>query len=304
MRAHEPGSFAPVRRFLVPTDFSRGSELALGRALLIPRAESATIHVVHVLPLRIPAKTRTRAVADATRQLQGLVSKARQRARRSSLEVTSEILFGEPFVEIIRCSRRTRAELIVIGRHGRRQIRDSVIGTTTARVVRKGDVPVLAVGLKPARRYARPMIATDLQDTGVRVFDLALRVLGPGTTSVHVVHAFHVPFEGLVTPTSSGKERSEYRRSLGEEARADMARLLARYEATGVRWKTTIRAGDARSLILAEVARLRSDLIALGTHGRSGVARTLVGSVAEWVISRASCDVLVTRPVRFAFELP
>lgn len=304
MRSPEAETREPMRRLLVPTDFSKGAEFALGRALLLPGAANATVHIVHVLPPNVPAKARRGVTSDARRALGEVVSRAHKEARGSAVTLTSDVLSGESFVEIIRCSRDMGAELIVLGRHGRRPVRDMFIGSTAERVIRKGDVPVLAVNLKPAGPYRRPLIATDLEDTAPRVFGLALRILEPTVKTVQVVHAFNVPFEGFITPTSAARVKSEYRRSLQDSARESVARLLARYEDTGMRWQATVRAGDARSLILREVVRSQADLVALSTHGRSGVAHALVGSVAEWVISQAPCDVLVARPIRFSFELP
>jgi nucleotide-binding universal stress UspA family protein len=53
-----------------------------------------------------------------------------------------------------------------------------------------------------------------------------------------------------------------------------------------------------------EAARRRADLIVLGTHERSGVSHALIGSVAEFVVTEATCDVAITRPMRYSFELP
>jgi nucleotide-binding universal stress UspA family protein len=298
------GARGPLSRLLVPTDFSKGAVLALRRALLLPLAEGATIHIIHVLPPTLSAKARAAAMADAKRRLERAVSGARAQAAGRDVNVTAEVLSGEAFVEIIRCSRSIRTELIVIGRHGRRPVRDMFISTTAERVTRKGDVPVLLVNLEAARAYQKPLIATDLEDAAPRVFDLALRVLGPAVKTAHVVHAFNVPFEGFVAPTFAARERSEYRRSFHEKAKAGLSSLLTPYQGSGIHWKGTVRSGDARTVILSDAVRSQADLIVLGTHGRSGVAHALVGSVAEWVISAAPCDVLVSRPVRFSFELP
>jgi nucleotide-binding universal stress UspA family protein len=294
----------PWKRILVPTDFSTGAEHALGRMLLLPLAAAAAVHVVHVLPPGTPEKARARATANAQRELEEVAARARHTAAGSQLTLTSEVLSGEPFVEIIRKSRGFDAELVVLGRHGRRPVRDLFIGSTAERVIRKGDVPVLAVHHAPTHPYRRPLVAVGLEDTAPRVLDLALRALDPDVETIRVVHAYHVPYEGFVTPTTAASEKSEYRRAFRDEARAGLARLLSRYADTGLRWTTTIRAGDARTLVLTEAVRAQADLIALGTHGRSGVAHALLGSVAEWVISQADCDVLVSRPVRFAFEAP
>jgi nucleotide-binding universal stress UspA family protein len=295
----------PLQSILVPTDFSKSAELALGRTLRLPLVPGAKLHVVHVLPADLPAKVRPKAEADARRSLEEALSHARDAGQSSGeLNLTSEVLRGEAFVEIIRSSRSIGAELIVLGRHGRRPIRDMFIGTTAERVVRKGDVPILVVNVKPTHPYQRPLIATDLEDASRRTFELALRVLGPEVSNVNVVHAFHVPFEGFVTPISSAREKSDYRRSFQEEAVAGLAKFLGQYQNCGVRWKTAVHQGDPRSVVLAMARRRRVDLIVLGTHGRSGVAHALVGSVAEWVIAAATCDVLVARPIRFSFELP
>lgn len=292
--------FAPLSRLLVPTDFSPGAKWSLQRALLLPLAHEASLHLLHVLP-SVPLKKRAMVRAAAEVAMEELVEFAR--GKTPELEVSFELVSGEAYVEIIRCARRVGSELIVIGRHSRRPLRDLVIGSTAARVIRKVDVPVLAVASEPKHAYRRPCIATDLEDTSSRTLELALRVAGRQVKVFHVVHAFNVPFEGFVTPTLSAREESEYRRDFRHAATKGLNELLARYQ-VGVDWKKSIHAGDARLVLMEAVGRSKADLIALGTHGRSGVSHALVGSVAEWVISAAPCDVLVGRPVRFTFEPP
>jgi nucleotide-binding universal stress UspA family protein len=305
MTTVEPSAREPLKNVFVATDFSSGSELALGRALALSRAPGARLHVVHVLPADLAAKVRSKAEAEARARLGQALSRARDTANAlGELNLTSEVLRGQAFVEIIRCSRSIDADLLVLGRHGRRPVRDMFMGTTAERVIRKGDVPVLVVNLDPTQPYRRPLIAVDPGDASRRTLQLALRVLGPEVKSINVVHAFNVPFEGFVTPTFSAREKSDYRRSFREKAATDLASFLASFPDIGVRWKTAVRRGDARSVILGEGLRRRADLIALGTHARSGVAHALLGSVAEWIIAAASCDVLVARPIRFSFELP
>ena len=190
-----------------------------------------------------------------------------------------------------------------MGRHGRRLIRDRLIGTTAEHVIRKGDVPVLVVSLPPTQPYRRPVITTDLEDASRRTFELAFRVLGPEVTQVNVTHAFNVPFEVFGPPTSAARETSDYQRSFQETAITSLAKFLTPYQDSGVCWQTIIRQGDPRAVVLEAALRYQADLIAVGTHGRSGIAHALVGSVAEWVIAAATCDVLVARPIRFSFEL-
>jgi len=88
-----------------------------------------------------------------------------------------------------------------------------------------------------------------------------------------------------------------------DKARAGLDALVESY-GDRARWNKIVRAGDARSIVLNEAVRGHADVIAIGTHGRSGLSRALIGSVAEDVIANAPCDVLVARPVRFSFAMP
>jgi len=287
----------PFRTVLVPTDLSKGASAALDRALALPLAPGARIDLVHALA-DVPAKARTKVEAAARQALDREVD--RTRSSGAKLEVTSKLLRGLPYIEIIRRARSIDADLVVVGRHGRRPVRDVFIGSTAARIVRMGETPVLVVRGGAKAPYHRPLVATDLGDTFRQLAELALRVVGRRAT-VNVVHAVHIPFEGFMAPT--GAARARLRRPAEEEARIKLERLLHPFR-DFARWHPRVRTGDARSILEGEAIRSRADVIVLGTHGRSGVSHALIGSVAEWTLANAPCDVLVARPVRFSFELP
>lgn len=297
----------PFEHLFVATDFSAGAASALGRAARLPLAEGGKVTVAHVLSDRIPNEARLDAEKLARQRLQqaskGLSKTAAVRGRRD-IDVSSELCQGQPYVEIIRHARSLAADLIVIGRHGRRPVRDMFIGSTAERVIRAGDLPVLVVGRTARRSYRRPLLAVDLEDTCRSVVTAALRALGPEVTNGTMVHAYHVPFEGFMTPGVSEGDMTDLREEYRRMAVSGLAKLQASLSGLGVQWQTVLVRGDPRTALLAEAVRRRADLVAVGTHGRSGVAHALIGSVAEWVIQTASCDVLVARPARVSFELP
>jgi nucleotide-binding universal stress UspA family protein len=293
----------PLATILVPTDFSESADHALARACRLPLAPVARLHLLHVVTPDVPDAVRAPVIDHAQGALAERV--VRVRAQNPTIEVTSDLVVGEPFVEIIRRSRQLGAELVVLGRYGRAPLDDvKVIGTTTQRVVRKGDVPVLAVNLPPGDPYQRPLVASDLSDASRRVIDAVLRVVPADLATIHVVHALHVPFEGFITPTAAGRERSGFRRTFEERTAAQLETLFASFEGHGLQWEKVVRHGEARRVVVEEAVRCGADLIGLGTHGRSGISHLLLGSVAEWVLGRAPCDVLVAHPVRFSFALP
>ncbi|NMO21060.1 universal stress protein [Pyxidicoccus fallax] len=297
----------PLRRVLLPTDFSRGAEYAAKRAVLLPYARGARLHLVHVLPADVPEKLGAVMERQAGMKLESLRRQVHKEARKrgiSGVEVTALVRRGEPFVEIIRASRTLDADLVVLGRHGRRPLRDLFIGTTAERVIRKGEVPVLVVGGRAIYPYQRPLLALGLDAASDFSLALMRRVLGPDVTHAAAVHAFNVPFEDFTAPRRSRGTEADLRKELRAEAAARIQRFLASEQAAGLRWDVALRSGEPRAALVKEVERREADLIALGTHARTGLAHALIGSVAGWVVAMAPCDVLVGRPASVQFQLP
>lgn len=302
---HHPALLTSI---VVATDFSPGAEWALRRAARLRLAPGARVSLLHVRPRDLPRGLRASAGAFTGHRLERAVDRFTRQTREAGngdVRVAGHLARGPAFVEIVRHARRRGAELIVLGRHGRRRFRDLVIGSTAQRVVRHSDVPVLLVNREPAGSYRRPLLATDLERGSRRVAEFAARLIDRTAATLSVVHAYEIPFEGWLSP---GDVRAEWVSDYGQSFRGHAAKRLNRFVASlgeaGLRRRAAVRRGDARSVVLDEAERRRADLVILGTHGRSGVARTLLGSVAETVVAEARCDVLVARPAGLSIRLP
>ena len=297
-------SIAPISVILVPTDFSKGAERALIRALNLPFQRGATLHIVHVMDESLSEVSRQKAHAAATVAVKAKLSRAKALAKSLNLKVTinGKVVPGRPFEEIVRQSRFLGAEIIVIGRHGRRPLRDMFIGSTAERVIKYGDLPVLVVNGLTRRPYTRPIAAVDFGETTRGTLETMLRVVGPSITEMNLVHAYHVPFEGLGSPTYMHGVETISRKQYREQSAKKAKEVLAELPSWGVTWNTKLVYGDSRGQILNAVKTHQADLIALSTHARSGLAHMLIGSVAAWVVAAARCDVLVARPIRFTFQ--
>jgi len=298
---------AGFKTLVVSTDFTPGAAWAAGRAALLPFVPGGKVLLLHVLPDGMPADLHGRADRDARRSLDEVVLPAFRTAMAAGgggAAAIPVVRVGMPYVEIIRESRTRAADLIVLGRHGRRGIRDLFLGSTAERVIRMGGTPVLIVNGKPSHPYRRVLIALDLGDTSPATVELALRAAGPGAAETFILHACAMPFQGFIASGLTSAELDAYRR---DSRAASLSRLRGFLESLGdrgVRWKATVRSGDPRVEILREAGRRRADLIVLGTHGRTGVSHTLLGSVAEWIVRRAARDVLVARAAPVSFDLP
>ena len=105
-----------------------------------------------------------------------------------------------------------------------------------------------------------------------------------------MLHASSVPYEDYVV--MSGDRAEEFRGEALKSATKDLATLVTK---SGLKADTRVLGGDARLLIIEEAKARNAELIIVGTHGRKGVRKLILGSVAEWTMTHAACDVLVTR---------
>ncbi|MBZ0236791.1 MAG: universal stress protein [Deltaproteobacteria bacterium] len=283
------------RRVLVATDFSAGAAAALDRALRLPLTADARLELVHVLA----DGAGTAALERATERLDGEIARVRSAHPALAAQIGGSCAFGRTHVEIVRAARARDAELIVVGVHGVRRLRDLVRpGSTASRVVHTGDVPVLLVRSPSTGAYRRVMVAAALSDVDARLLQLAGQL---GVTRPAVVHVVHVPFETFQASSEAGRERIRAEYCADAATRLDAALVEV---GGGEPWRTIVKAGDIRAEILEEARRHEVDLLICGTHARGGLAHALLGSVAETLVAAAPCDVLVARPTRFTFELP
>ncbi|MBL9038650.1 MAG: universal stress protein [Archangium sp.] len=279
-----------LRSILVPTDFSEGAQAALERALQLPVGPSTKVTLLHVLPEGIPGTLRDDAIHEAERSLDKALARI-ARTKETPRSLVGAVVEGDPTQHILKRSRTVEADLIVMGRHGRRVFADVFVGSTAQKVMRHGEVPVLLVQTAPKAPYARPLLSLDTEKTTTTVVKRALTLLGPRVKRADVVHVARVPFEDFVVV--SDHARDAFRAGFVKTSTARLAKLLKPLSA--VRFNLNVLSGDARTLILSEATERRADVLVVGTHARTGLKRVLVGSVAEWLLQRAPCDVLVVR---------
>jgi len=143
------------RSVLHPTDFSSASRPALARAIALARQNRAALRIVHVLPplalvignditftpRGVYEAVDRRARQEARTALATLV----RRARKAGVRATSLLLDGAAHEQICRAARRMRAQVIVIGTHGRSGLSRAFMGSVAERVIRFAPCPVLAV---------------------------------------------------------------------------------------------------------------------------------------------------------------
>jgi nucleotide-binding universal stress UspA family protein len=132
------------------------------------------------------------------------------------------------------------------------------------------------------------LVPYDFSETGQRALDFALDLAAPLSARVVLMFAYDVLAYGFPEAPTMAMDTAEVERK-AQKALEDLA-SRARRPGVAVEW--VVRRGAAWSEINAAAKDARADLIVMGTHGRRGVARALLGSVAEKVVRTAPCPVL------------
>jgi nucleotide-binding universal stress UspA family protein len=144
----------PIKTILVPTDFSDGSDKATQYAAMIARSLKARIVLVHAIQPYTYGMTETFNLVDhytALKTIAGpMLDQARKRLVKQGVSVETDLLTGPAHGEILRKARRAKADLIVMGTHGRTGVEHFLLGSVAEKVVRMSACPVLTV--PPAKR--------------------------------------------------------------------------------------------------------------------------------------------------------
>jgi nucleotide-binding universal stress UspA family protein len=296
-----PVFLSPLRRVLVATDFSPAARRGAWRALHLPLASKARIHLVHVLPALDERTRRVDVLLEeyAARELRSL---ARDLTRdlghlgRPDVAIETEVAHGTGFVEVVRSALALRAELIAIGRIGRQNWRHLLLGSTAERVVWHSPIPVLVTQAKSPRPYRRILAALDDSDGARTALRMAVRFGDARTLRVDAVHALDLSELFAVRRVGGPETRV---RELADRARERTQRwvdgVIRAAGAEDVVVRLEIGHGSPVDVIQQTIASRRPDVVVLGTRRRDAIHRALLGSVAEAIVRRAPCDVLIAR---------
>ena len=283
---------ASIKRILVATDLSARSDRAIERAMLLARAHAAALTVAHVADEDMPIIVHEQVVTAARQQIDACLAHG-----RDGLDIDVRILMGKDYRDIIMLSDAIAADLLVLGIHGHDFDDRPFSGTTMERIIRHGQRPVLVVSQRAAGPYARTLAAVDFSIVSRLAVASALG-LAP-TAKLHVVHAYDVPFSHFLgNETNTAHVRKSHERDLHRFIAEELARTVAAEAgATGPQQTPVMiaRRGTVSAVIRDECKRLSPDLLVLGTHGRVGIARAMLGSVAEEFLNRPPCDVLAVK---------
>lgn len=291
---------------IVATDLSEKSVRAIqmGAQLAAQRGQALLcIHVIDSLEkddawrvlFETPADLAQELRAEARRRMEILVEDAlRDAALKPEVQLRVEV--GEPTDVIRACGAETGASVIVVGTRGHSMLAQAFLGSTANQLLRESELPVLVVPSEQPTLHPRILLApVDLSSCSraslLRAGELAREL----KARVHVLHIVTLP----TLPVMAGAAPIDINAiSLEQLIRSRRDWLDHTIEQLGLRdvvGELMVRTGEASHVIHEVAQETGSDMICMGTHGRRGLQRFLLGSTAQRVLRHAPCAVYVLR---------
>jgi nucleotide-binding universal stress UspA family protein len=302
------------RHILCPIDFSETSIRALSYAASFASWYKAELEVLHVEPAfeSVPVAAMADPIARIGRPHRvsphEIVARMEQVIVAAGAAEVNRRVFaqeGRAYETIVARARSQRADLLVMGTHGRSAVNRALLGSVTEKVLRTVPCPVLTV--PPT---ARPMTVApvalkqilcpiDYSPSSSRALTYALdlgRQTGGCVTVLHVIEYLD-PEDGVELPPfdpcyKAHAENQHRRDHLIDCARERLHALLAREPTTWCEIKEVVGIGRAYRTILQHAANGKADVIVMGAQGTGGLELMLYGSNAQHVVRAAACPVM------------
>jgi nucleotide-binding universal stress UspA family protein len=262
-------------KLLVCSDGSPASQGAVTGALALAQACGSRVYALHVVEVNPVFEAQ---VCELIRRLEGeFVEPIKAEAVRLGVNLEARVRRSlAPHAAIVEEAEGIQPDLIIMGRHGKGGLARLMLGSVTARVIGLSPFKVLVVPREAILAFNRLLIASDGSPCSEAAWEEALsmtRMAGSRLLAVAVA-----------------RDEAEFPMMLEL-----VDRLMAAAHRQGLPVETQMLQGEPDDAIVQAALKNEVDLILLGSHGRTGLKKLLLGSVTGRVIGQAPCPVLVVK---------
>jgi nucleotide-binding universal stress UspA family protein len=268
-----------IQRLLVPVDGSPESESIFSAIMPLVRSDAPQVSVLYVVEDPEDSFLPPARLAKACGAL-----------RSAGVNAHLELRQGMAAEEILRAARERKVDLIAMSSHGRGGVVRMIAGSVAEEVLRKTELPILIT--RPnvvVHEWNRIVVALDGSERSESILPEAVRLARKLHAEIDVLR--------VAMPTVAAGAGEAPIIVPPEDPMPYLKSVVRGLEKEGVRARAVGLEGRAAQAILSHLEDSKASLLCMTTHGRSGLARLLLGSVAEEVVRKTPCPVLLRRSV-------
>lgn len=279
-----------IEKILLAQDFSKPSENVVVTAIEFTKIFQSKIIPIHVLPNDI-VNEKAKSLLNETAMKK--LEETANFIKKDGVKVGEPILaYGSPHEEIVRAAIDVNANLILTG-SGETQKGDKfLLGTTTKRIIQKSEKPVFVVKEDVPLNVQHILCPVDFSDTSKRALKNAITMSHRFKAELTVLSVCELSGSAWFT---SGKDWEEENHSRCVEHKIRFDKFLQDFNFSGLKWVKETCKGNPAEEILSAITGKMVDLLVMGTMGRTGLNRLVMGSVAEKVVREVPCSFLMLK---------
>jgi nucleotide-binding universal stress UspA family protein len=287
-----------IERLLLSTDGSEYSEGAVREAIKLAKRCSSKLTVVTVIETNPQFEALAPQVVEKSeKEARKYLEAVQERARKEGIDCNLVVLRGEDsYKYIVDEAAKNKSSMIVMGKRGRTGIKRLMMGSVTARVIGHSPCSVLVVPHEARVEFKNIVLAVDGSRYSAAASSEAIGTAKRNKSTLIVVAVvlsesvppMDIAFSQTQRDLLTEKELSE------AEKNVKVVKEAAQKE--GVDVQGLILGGTPYEAIVHIAKEKNADLIVLGSHGKTGLEKLLMGSVAERVVVLSPCAVLVVKP--------
>lgn len=280
---------AKYRKILVAFDGSVPAKNALIQAARIAREDKSWIKVLAVIPpyegdLELIGVSNIKEIIEGPGRK--ILAEAREIADREDVHILTNLEQGEPYEKIVHIADDENCDLIVMGQHGLSNLERELMGGVTARVIGFTERNVLVVPDNSQLHWNKILLATDGSKASQHALEMAMGLARDRSAVLTAVTVVSTNDEFVAMAPEAHQE-------MVFQARKVLDGLKERAAAENITLEIVVREGEPHQAITELAAASGIDLIIMGSHGRRGLSRLLMGSVTERTIGYSSVPILV-----------
>lgn len=279
-----------LERILLATDLSEKSDNILANAIELATTFNSKINLIHVLPNDIKnEKVKPLLIEASISRLDEL----NEHIKSKGLQTEKPILKYGSFIEkIVSTAKEINANVIFIGAGEKSNKGAFHLGTTTENIIRKTKRPVWVVKNDKPLKIANILCPVDFSKESGRALKNAIIIARKVNAKLTIISANQLVYTGSLSLKIDMEDQDNF---VYLDHEKEFQSFLEKFKLSDLEWEKQVYLGDPADTIIKAIEINKIDLLFMGTRGKTGLSKLLMGSVTEKVIRRVPCSFITIK---------